>query len=551
MQRADQAMMRATLSAVRGALQQRRPTSARHNKIFMTTDQQRSYTAPCPGCGAPVEFASAQAAYAVCPYCQSSIVRQGDVLKRIGKMAEIFNDYSPLKLNQTGQLPKGKDGKPEGFRLIGRLQYQGETGSWNEWQALTDGNELVVISEDNGQFVLSRESTTSTQNLPDPARWRPGQNVAISGVQYAVTSVVQAQLLAAEGEMPHQPELGKPFAVVELRTPDDQVLSIDYSSAPPAIFLGAPIKLADLKIAGLKDKSAKKEKGRHFNCPRCAARVEIKLQTTQSLTCPSCGSIIDVSQGIGGELRAAEQDEPVRPLIPLGKVGTFAGSKWQVVGFQHRMGVEPGDDEYFGWDEYLLYHAQQGFQFLVNSTDGWSLVKTLTGAPQYRAGGGSATWNKQTYNKQYSYQAETTYVLGEFYWPVVRGDTTDNVDFARGQDNVQLLNLEQSRREVNWSMGRKMAPETVAAAFGMTDKLALFKPSSSEFSLPKLGCLPIVIGLVILFLLVVWLWPSGCNAEEERRKMAADPSYVSKCSSSSGRSSSGSWGGWSSGGSHK
>ena len=127
----------------------------------MSTDQQRSYTAPCPGCGAPVEFASAQSAYAVCPYCQSSIVRSGDVLKRIGKMAEIFNDYSPLKLGQTGELPRNqqdKKGPPEGFRLVGRLQYQGEAGSWNEWQALTDAGEIAVISEDNGQFVLSRES---------------------------------------------------------------------------------------------------------------------------------------------------------------------------------------------------------------------------------------------------------------------------------------------------------------------------------------------------------------------------------------------------------
>lgn len=517
----------------------------------MTTDQQRSYTAPCPGCGAPVEFASAQAAYAVCPYCQSSIVREGDVLQRIGKMAEIFNDYSPLKLGQTGQFQKGKDGKPEGFRLIGRLQYKGDTGSWNEWLALTDGNEMAVVSEDNGQFVLARASDVPARNLPDESRWRPGQNVAISGVQYSVTSVVHAQLMAAEGEMPKKPELGKPFTVVELRSQDDRVLSIDYSEAPPSIYLGEPVKLADLKIAGLKDTSAKKDKGRHFNCPRCAARVEIKLQTTQSLTCPSCGSIIDVSQGIGGELRAALQDEPVQPLIPLGKLGTFAGSKWQVVGFQHRMGVEPGDDEHFGWDEYLLYHSKQGFQFLVNSSDGWSLVKTLTGAPNYRAGASTATWNKQTYEKQYSYLAETTYVQGEFYWPVVRGDKTDNVDFARGQDGVQLLNLEQGRREVNWSMGRKLAPETVAAAFGMTDQLALFKPASSSFSMPKLGCMPIIIGLVILFFLLIWLWPSGCNAADERRKLAADPAYVSKCSTGSSRSSGGSWGGYSSGGSHK
>jgi len=70
---------------------------------------------------------------------------------------------------------------------------------------------------------------------------------------------------------------------------------------------------------------------------------------------------------------------------------------------------------------------------------------------------------------------------------------------------------------------------------------------------PKLGCMPVIIGLFLLFFLLIWLWPKGCDTALERRKLAADPTYVSKCSSStgSGRSSSGSWGGYSSGGSHK
>jgi endogenous inhibitor of DNA gyrase (YacG/DUF329 family) len=48
---------------------------------------QRSYRAPCPGCGAPVEFRSAQSAFAVCSYCQSTVVRDGQTLSRIGKLA--------------------------------------------------------------------------------------------------------------------------------------------------------------------------------------------------------------------------------------------------------------------------------------------------------------------------------------------------------------------------------------------------------------------------------------------------------------------------------
>ena len=47
---------------------------------------QRFYRAPCPACGAPVEFKSAQSTYAICAYCHSTVVREGEVLKRIGKI---------------------------------------------------------------------------------------------------------------------------------------------------------------------------------------------------------------------------------------------------------------------------------------------------------------------------------------------------------------------------------------------------------------------------------------------------------------------------------
>ena len=50
---------------------------------------QRAYRAPCPGCGAPVEFKSAQSTHAVCSYCQSAVVRDGETLKRIGKIRQL------------------------------------------------------------------------------------------------------------------------------------------------------------------------------------------------------------------------------------------------------------------------------------------------------------------------------------------------------------------------------------------------------------------------------------------------------------------------------
>ncbi|HEV8688893.1 MAG TPA: DUF4178 domain-containing protein, partial [Ideonella sp.] len=115
---------------------------------------QRAWRAACPGCGAPVEFASAASASAVCSFCRSTVVRDGEALRRIGVSAELFDDHSPLQLAVRGK----HQGVP--FTLVGRLQYAYADGTWNEWHLLFEGSDggagkSAWLSEDNGAYVLA------------------------------------------------------------------------------------------------------------------------------------------------------------------------------------------------------------------------------------------------------------------------------------------------------------------------------------------------------------------------------------------------------------
>jgi len=495
-----------------------------------TEPTQRAYRAPCPGCGAPVEFKSAQSSYAVCPYCQSTVVRNGEVLSRIGKMAELFDDHSPLQLMASGRIVL--DGKEHPFTLIGRLQYKSDAGVWTEWTAFLQDGELATLSEDNGAYVFTRSASVQ-QALPDVAALRPGASVSLDGKAYSVAYTGQAQLIAAEGELPKLPPLGQLFDLIELRSSDGEVLSIDTSRQPPAVDRGRAVLLDDLKLQGLKDESVKEEKGRQFSCPNCGAPVQVLLAGSKSITCPACKSIISLESGVGAELSFAEQDEPVRPTIALGAKGQLQGVHWQVVGFQHRMGQEPGDDEQFGWSEYLLYNQKRGFSFLVDSSDGWSLVRPTTGAPQMVQNGRSASYLGTTYQLQSAYEAETTYVLGEFYWKVERGQRTSNRDFASSKG---LLSLEKTPSEVTWSAGDKLASDTVAEAFGLKDKADLLKRDDpGPFVAAKsIGCGTLFVIAIVVIILLVLL--SNCSGSP---------------SGGGYRSSGGSYGGFSTGGGHK
>lgn len=494
---------------------------------------ERFYRAPCPGCGAPVEFRSAQSTHAVCPYCQSTVLRQGEVLSRIGRMAELFDDHSPLQLMAGGRF----DNKP--FVLIGRLQYKSPTGVWAEWIALFEDGSQASLSEDNGAYVMARPRELQRE-MPPASAFRPGASTAVNGQPFTVAFSDQVCLISAQGELPRLPPLGFAFGLVELRSDSGEVLSLDYSRTPPALSAGRSVRLEDLALSGLKDESVKNEAGRQFNCPHCGAPVEVTLASTKTLTCRSCNSLIDVSQGIGGELRHALQDEPVAPLIALGSLGRLEGVDWQVVGFQHRMGREPGDDELFGWEEYLLYNRQRGFSFLVDATDGWSLVRPLTGAPKLDAAGRAATYLGTRYELQYRYDAETSYACGEFYWPVARGQKTSNRDFASAKG---LLSEESTPNEITWSGGSRLDAATVAKAFKLEARQELLRRAdvAPAGSFRALGWGTILVIAVLLIVLVLLL--SRCSR--------CDPA-LENCNSSGYRSSGGSYGGYSGGGgSHK
>jgi hypothetical protein len=155
--------------------------------------------------------------------------------------------------------------------------------------------------------------------------------------------------------------------------------------------------------------------------------------------------------------------------------------------------------------------------------------------PRLASDGQSANHLGTRYALQYAYEARTTYVAGEFYWKVERGQTSFNRDFANG---TALLSMEKSGQEITWSSGRRIDSAQVAAAFGQDARKALFKRSDAAplSSAPRIGCGTAVLILIVLIVLLIIL--STCSGG-------------GTSSGYGGRSAGGSYGGYSSGGSHK
>lgn len=251
------------------------------------------------------------------------------------------------------------------------------------------------------------------------------------------------------------------------------------------------------------------------------------------------------------------------PQLPLGSTASIAlgaaAKPWQVVGYIERRDVpsDPEEDSTF-WREYLLYHRHEGFAFLVDAEDGWSWVVPIAGVPQ--GSGDRVQWRGTPYLKRTAYEAETTYVLGESYWKVERGQRSFNTDYAAAK---KRLNREQALPdgEVTWSAGATLDASAVARAFRIPEaqRAALARDtgplagSASGFS----GLRAVV--LIVVALIVVAVLMARCSrddCDELRRVFGAASNEYRECvrtgSGSTGlRSRGGSYGGYGTGGSHK
>src|SRR3989454_7242098 len=86
--------------------------------------------ANCPNCGAPIKFLWSSAVQTTCEFCHSILVRRDVDLQRVGEVADLPPDSSPIQIASEGVYA----GKP--FVVVGRILYEYEQGGWNEWNII-------------------------------------------------------------------------------------------------------------------------------------------------------------------------------------------------------------------------------------------------------------------------------------------------------------------------------------------------------------------------------------------------------------------------------
>ena len=157
--------------------------------------------ANCPSCAAPIEFKAGSTIVLVCPFCRSAVARTDRRLEDLGKVAEIAESESPLKIGLKGIF------KGNRFELTGRAQNRHERGGvWDEWYATFSNGWVGWLAEAQGKFYLTfYQPLPNGVSVPAFETLRIGQTISeIPNQSFVVTEKGTATAIAADGEIPYK-----------------------------------------------------------------------------------------------------------------------------------------------------------------------------------------------------------------------------------------------------------------------------------------------------------------------------------------------------------
>ena len=481
----------------------------------------------CPSCAAPIEFQGGSTIVVVCQYCRSAVARTDRGLADLGKVAEVVDSESPLRLGLKGTWKNVR------FELTGRAQLRHEMGGfWDEWYATFSNGWVGWLAEAQGRFYLTfYQPLPDGIELPSFDQLRPGQPV--EQIPAPSPLIVQekgtATYVAADGEIPYKLVPNERVRFADLSGKNNAFATIDYSFEPPWVFSGSQVTLEEIGLGDARPvkREARTVSSAAMGCPNCGGPLSLTApDKTERVTCPNCDSLLDVNQGNLKYLKTLTPptNQP-NFVLTIGAEGTIPtdGKKYKIIGSMVRSVTIEGE-KYF-WHEYLLYNPSVGFRWLVHSDNHWNFVEAVNGAdvefvPVFAAGG-KAKYNGRTFKIFQDADAVVEYVKGEFYWRVEQGETVRATDFV---SPPRMLSREASGNEMNWSLGTYVANEEIEKTFGVKDLPRPWGIAPNQPFTGKFWYTWALLPLLALFVVAIFMLPlTGATARVYEKQIVLPP----------------------------
>lgn len=194
----------------------------------------------CLTCGAPLTVESRFARMVTCDFCGHVHLIHDDRLTDTGRVAHLVDIPSPLYIDATGTLLGRR------FRVLGRLQYTYEDGTWQEWYLVFDEDTRGWLVEDGGTYTLYDQHTL-VDAAPDPGAVRVGATVHLAGKAVFVTEVGEAEIVGGEGQLGFQLLPGERIRYID-GTADGQQVTLEVGADEVEFMAGRELPVSELQI---------------------------------------------------------------------------------------------------------------------------------------------------------------------------------------------------------------------------------------------------------------------------------------------------------------
>jgi hypothetical protein len=200
--------------------------------------------AQCPNCGAPLEYRWSSSIQTVCEHCRSIVVRTDVDLKKVGVVADLPLEGSPIQLNTEGHYGD------KHFVVAGRILYQWEQGTWNEWRIVLDGGIDGWLSDAQNEFAVSFRA--DVPKLPTADKAPLGKTFFWNETRFTVVSRTLAHYAGVEGELPFEYWDKDDVTFIDLRSESMDFATLDYSDDAPALYIGKAVDFDALRLRNVR-----------------------------------------------------------------------------------------------------------------------------------------------------------------------------------------------------------------------------------------------------------------------------------------------------------
>jgi hypothetical protein len=199
----------------------------------------------CPNCGAPIVYRWSSSVQTVCEHCRSIVVRTDVDLKKVGVIADLPIDASPIQLGTEGRW------EDKGFVVAGRIIYEYEQGGWNEWRIVLDGGADGWLSDAQNDLAISFR--VDMPRLPAADQATLGRGYSWNGARFTVASRTVAHYAGVEGELPFEYWDKTDVTFIDLRSSQRDFATLDYSDDQPVLYLGKAVDFEELRLRNVRD----------------------------------------------------------------------------------------------------------------------------------------------------------------------------------------------------------------------------------------------------------------------------------------------------------